>query len=175
MQAVEAFQLDLTTLVEVDAGTGDEVVDDVGHQNLAAEGLAGDACRVVDCRAEEVVAFVERVACVSSDPDSNRRRDVSECADDRALDRLGTRNGSSCAREREHRSVALRLDDGAAVRHRCLIDEGVVASEEVEPCVVADAAEQDGRVHDVGEHDRHGPLGVDRVGEVRLLALDDRL
>jgi hypothetical protein len=34
--------------VEVDIGSGDEVVDDAGHQNLAAEGLAGNACGVVD-------------------------------------------------------------------------------------------------------------------------------
>ena len=66
--------------MEVDPWTSDEVVDDVGHQNLATEGLAGDACRVVDRRAEEVVAFVECVAGVNSDPVSPTRCREAICA-----------------------------------------------------------------------------------------------
>jgi hypothetical protein len=50
---------------------------------------------------------------------------------------------SSRAREREHRSVPLRIDDAAAVRGRRLFDDCVVAAEEVEPGMVTEAADQD--------------------------------
>ena len=90
MQAVEALQFHFTTLLEVDLRASDEIVNDVRNEYLAAEGLAGDACRVMDCGAEEVVAFVDGVAGVNSDPYGNRRRDISECEADRALDPSST-------------------------------------------------------------------------------------
>ena len=54
--------------------TGDEVVHDIRHQDLSAQGVAGDPRRIVDGRAEELAVFVERVAGMDSDPDANRRR-----------------------------------------------------------------------------------------------------
>ena len=74
VHAVDPFQLYLATLVELDAVTGDEVVHDVRHQHFSAEGVADDARRIVDGRAEEVVVFAKGVAGVDSDPDANRRR-----------------------------------------------------------------------------------------------------
>jgi hypothetical protein len=58
VQAFESFQLHLATLLEVDPGVGDKVVHHVGHQDFAAEGMAGDARRIVNRLAEEVVGFL---------------------------------------------------------------------------------------------------------------------
>src|SRR3954451_8729028 len=160
VQAVEAFQFHLAALEEVDSRTGDEVVHHVGHQDLAAEGVTRDARRVVNRLAEEMVGLVQRVAGVDSDSDADRRRAVSECSADLALDRLRTCDAPSRARKREHRSVALCLDDGAAMLRGRLRDYDVVSSEEIEPCPVTDAGKQDGRVYDVGEEDRDRALGV---------------
>ena len=44
------------------------------------------------------------------------------------LDRLRACDAPSCAREHEHRSIALCLDDGAAVLRGGLLDDGVVSS-----------------------------------------------
>src|SRR5262249_42551928 len=96
----------------------------------------------MDGRTEEVIAFAESVAPGNADPDSDRRWDVAEGAADFTVDRLGPRDGSADAREREHGPVPLRLDHGSAVCHRRLLDDGVVASKDVEPHVIADAAKQ---------------------------------
>src|SRR3954470_2245077 len=73
VHAVESLELDLSALMEVDVAAGHEVADDVRHQHLVAERLARDACRVVHRRPEEVVAFVQGVARMDTDPDANRR------------------------------------------------------------------------------------------------------
>jgi len=67
----------------------------------------------------------------------------------------------------------LRLDDGAAVLRGCLVDDGVVASQAVEPSAVTEAAEQDCGIDDVREDDRHRSLGVERPRKVRSFVLDD--
>src|SRR4029450_3941722 len=95
--------------------------------------MAGATRRIVNRLAEEVVGFLQRVAGVDSDSDADRRRAASECPTDLALDRLRAGDTPSRAREREHRSIALCLDDGAAVLRGGLLDDGVVSAEEVEP------------------------------------------
>lgn len=47
VQAFESFQLHLATLLEVDSRAGDKVVHHVEHQDFVAEGMAGDARRIV--------------------------------------------------------------------------------------------------------------------------------
>lgn len=79
VRAVEAFQLHLATLQEVDTRAGDKVVHHAGHQDLAAEGLAGDARRIVNGLAEEAVGFIQRIAGVNTYSDADRRRLVREC------------------------------------------------------------------------------------------------
>ena len=116
MKTLEALERHLATLGELDARTGDEIVDDIGHQDLVGQGMAGHSRRVVNRRAEEAVALVERVAGVDSDPDSDPWRDVGECRAHRRLDRPSACNRSSGAREREHRPVTLRFDDAATLR-----------------------------------------------------------
>ena len=90
-EPVQAFDVPSSSVsrlsLKLDAGAGNEVAHNVRHQDFAAEGMAGDARRVMDGRAEEVVGFVKRVAGVDSDPDADRRRDGQRMHRDRALDR----------------------------------------------------------------------------------------
>ena len=55
---LRSFQFHLATLLEVDSRAGDKVVHYVGNQDFAAEGMAGDARRIVNRLAEEVVGFL---------------------------------------------------------------------------------------------------------------------
>jgi len=71
VQPFESFQLNLATLLEVDSRAGDKVVHHVGHRDFAAEGMAGDTRRIVNCLAEEVVGFMQRVAGVDFDSDAD--------------------------------------------------------------------------------------------------------
>src|SRR5262245_63898230 len=120
--------------------------------------MAGDPGGVVDGCAEELLAFAERVTGVDADPNPQRRRYVGVLRGDAALDRFGTRHGPPCAGEREHRSVALSIDDRAVMRRSLLLDGGMVLSQKTNPVLVAETSEQDRGVDDVGEDDRHGSI-----------------
>jgi hypothetical protein len=61
-------------------------------------------------------------------------------------------------REREHRSVALRFNDRAAMYSRRSFDYCVLSSEEGKPCMVSELPDQDGGIDDVGEDDRDGAI-----------------
>jgi len=58
MQAIESLELHFPTFEETNFAPGDKLANDVGYHYFAAERLAGDACRVVHGRAEEVIGFV---------------------------------------------------------------------------------------------------------------------
>ena len=64
--------------------------------------------------------------------------------------------------EGEHRSVALGLDDGAAVRRGDLLITRVVPADDLDPGVVAEPGQHDGRVDDVREHDRDRAIDGER-------------
>ena len=70
VRSIESLQLHVPALEEVDVGVSDELVHHTGYEYLAAERLAGDARRIVDGCAEEVVGVVERVAGVNSHSDA---------------------------------------------------------------------------------------------------------
>src|SRR5262249_34463235 len=76
VRSIEPFQLHVSALEEVDAGIGYELAHDARYEDLSTQGLAGDARRIVDGRAEEPVGLVERVAGVDTDPDADRRRGI---------------------------------------------------------------------------------------------------
>ena len=61
---------------------------------------------------------------------------------------------------------------GAAVCGRHRLDEPVVAPDDLEPGLVAEAGEHRRRVDDVGEHDRDRAIDGQRSRQVRPLALD---
>ncbi len=66
---------------------------------------------VVHGVAEEVVGLTDGVAGVNADPDVDRRRCVGEDAADAVLDVLRAGDCAPRTGEREHRTVALGLDD----------------------------------------------------------------
>ena len=73
VRTLEPLQLDITTLEEFDAWTGDELAHEVGHEHLAPECLARNTRRVVHGGTEEMISLVQRVAGVNADPDADRR------------------------------------------------------------------------------------------------------
>jgi hypothetical protein len=70
--------------------------------------------------------------------------------------------------------AALRLDLVAAVLADAVADHRVVGSECLEPAAIAEPLVERGRVLDVGEQDRHRPVGGGGAGQVGLLLLDPR-
>src|SRR5262249_277823 len=144
VRALEPLQLHFTSLEEVDAGASDEIVHHVGHQHLAAEGLARYARRAMHGGAEDVGGPAQCVTGVNSDPDADRGRAIGERTGDLVLDRLRALERAAHAREGEHRSVALGLDDGATLCSGRLLNHGVMPPEEIEPGLVTEARDQDG-------------------------------
>ena len=88
------------------------------------------------------------------------------------LDRLRARDCASRARKRKHRTVTLRFYDRAVVISRDVADDRFVASEDIAPSVVAKARGEDGRVDDVCEDDRHGPVNREGGKQIWSLARD---
>lgn len=98
VRAVEALELHVTAISEVDTRSGNKLVNEMRDQNLVSERVAGDACRVVDRGTEEVVSFMYRIACVDPDPDADRGRGIGEGGVDRQLNRLRASDGAARAR-----------------------------------------------------------------------------
>src|SRR5262249_52954946 len=86
-QPIEPLQLHVPALEEVDVGITYELAHHAGYEYLAAERLAGDARRIVDGRAEEIVGFVQGIAGVNADSNVDRRRTGRKCPSDLPLDR----------------------------------------------------------------------------------------
>src|SRR4029450_4606467 len=162
-------------LGELDSRIRDQLPNEVRDENLPTKRLAGDPRSEVDCRAEEAVSLLDRVARVNADPDPNRGGVIGERCRYRALDRLRTTDCAPRARKRKHRAVPLRLDDGAAVGSRHVTDQRVVASEHITPGMVDKARGEDSRIDDVGEDDRDRAVNGESREEIWSLALDASL
>src|SRR5437588_7048174 len=78
LRALEAFELDLAALAEVDARADNQLAHEVRNKHLAPDCAAGDACGVVHGRTVEVIGLVQRVSGVDADPHADRRRGLGE-------------------------------------------------------------------------------------------------
>ena len=132
------------------------IVDDVGNKYFTAQGVAGNAGGVVDSGAEEVLRFFDCVACVNANPDSDWWGGVGEGSLDSGLDCLSAGDRAACTGERQHRPVALSLDNFSAIRPSRVPDHAVVLADDVDPRGVAEPGEHQRRVDDVSEDDRNG-------------------
>ncbi len=168
--ARQALELDLFALVERDVvRTGDQLTHELRHQDLAALGLAGDACREDDVTTEQIAALGDGLARVQADAHPHALVRVSPgVALDLLLNGDRARQHASRAVEREHEAVALRLDLVAAVGAQLLADDLVVRPEHLHPLGVAVLLGEHRRVLDVGEHHRHRAVELAEPRHVRV-------
>ncbi len=189
---VEALEGGGAAVAESEAPAEAEFSHDVGGEDLAgARGVAG-AAREVHRRPEQVFVIFDRFAGAEADADAHRAGGIVRVVRvEGVLDRDGALDAARDGGERRHDTVAGVLDLAAAVDVQALADDLVVAPDEREHRVVAEALREPRRPFEVGEHDRpetgvgvtglaHGlplrqlvvPHVEDRVDEF-LLDLDD--
>jgi hypothetical protein len=127
-------------------------------QDLPGAGGRPDARGDDDGPAVEVVARPDRRPVVDPHPHPQRLPEARVRGRQATLQRDRAADGGGRTGERDHEPVAHRLDDGAAVPRHDAAHERVVALQDLEPRVVAEALEVLGRADDVREQERdRGP------------------
>src|SRR5207247_5738073 len=127
--------------------------------------------RDVDRRAEDVAALLDHLARVETDADPQLAlRVLLAVLGDRLLDVERAFDAVTRGAEADHEAVAEALDPPARVLRDPVLDDRLVGLHDLVRGGEAPRREQARRLLDVGEHDRHGALGLaDRE------AADDRL
>jgi hypothetical protein len=74
MPSLEAFQVDLSALSELDPRVLDKLAYDVRDEDFSTERFTGDSRSVVDGGAEETVRLLDRIARSSCDAADRVRR-----------------------------------------------------------------------------------------------------
>ena len=168
----ESLELVAAPEVELHLGGGaDELADNFGNEDLSALGLSRNASRDVDRRAEDVAGFFDHLACVEADADLELPfRVLLAVFGDRALDVDRAFHAVTRRPEADHEAVAETFDPAAAVLRDALVDDRLVRPHDLVRRGEAARGKQPCRFLDIGEHDRHGALGL-----AHREAADDRL
>ena len=179
MDATQAFELDLASLIERDVpGALDEGLEEGGNEYLPAAGLRGDARGDDDVLAEEVLfAFgrllFDRLPRMEAHPYADRLLGALVPFGEGELDRDGAVEPLTRGLECDHEAVALVLDLEAAVLGELGADDGVVVADDLHELLVAEAVGHLRGPFDVAEHDGHGAVRRGVGAEVWLLLPDD--
>jgi hypothetical protein len=152
----ETLELVLASIVELDAGSGDEVMHRAGHKDLVRLGQARDSLADVNGDAADIVS--DELDLTGMEASSNLDAEIAN----------GVRNGSGSADgtsrtvEDGKKAVARRLDLPASVTEQLGAHHLVMGGEQVPPLAIAEPSRLLSGLDNVGE--QHGGQDPVKVG-----------
>jgi len=151
----EALQSHVPPLREpAPGGRRDAGRDSFGDQDLLGIRVRADSCGEDDRPTVDVGRLPDHRATVNAHAHAQRRIEERVRRGQAALDRDRAVDGGGDLVERDHEPIAKDVDDLAAVPGDVPSYERVVTSQDLEPCVVAEAFQQRSRTDDVCEQQR---------------------
>ena len=171
MNSCQALKLDLPAIVELELPRCSPHQRLQQHDTRTCPPETRDGGQD-DGLAEDVLAFLDRLAGMEPDADSDGLAEVlSVVSSERLLNGDSALLGQPGAGEGHHEAAALGLDLEPLMGHDLLTDDDVVCSEELPASLSPSRSVRGGEILDVGEHDRYQAVGGGVRLEVRALDL----